>query len=69
MIQPVLLNFFKANDLNLWESEIDSSVTRSYTSRFLNDPSATDLKNWRTYEEENPDIFFGMHQFWIQKNS
>ena len=69
MTLPVLSNFFKENDLNFLGFEIDSSVTRSYKNRFPNDPSATDLNNWHIYEEENPDTFKSMYQFWIQKNT
>ncbi|MDA9218962.1 methyltransferase domain-containing protein, partial [Burkholderiaceae bacterium] len=65
----VLSNFFKENDFNFLGFDIDSSVKRSYKSRFPNDPSATDLNNWHVYEEENPDTFRSMYQFWIQKNS
>ncbi len=69
MTLPVLSNFLKENDLNFLGFEIDSSVTRSYKNRFPNDSSATDLKNWHIYEEENPDTFKSMYQFWIQKNT
>ena len=69
MTLPVLSDFFKENDLNFLGFEIDSSVTRSYKNRFPNDPSATDLSNWHIYEEENPDTFRSMYQFWIQKNT
>ena len=69
MTLPVLSIFFKENNLNFLGFEIDSSVTRSYKTRFPNDPSATDLNNWHIYEEENPDTFKSMYQFWIQKNT
>ena len=49
MTLPVLSDFFKENDLNFLGFEIDSSETRSYKSRFPNDPSATDLNNWHIY--------------------
>jgi hypothetical protein len=26
-----------------------------------------DLDKWNEYEEVNPSIFIGMHQFWFQK--
>ena len=61
--------FIKDHDLAFLGFEIDSSVIRSYKSRFPNDPSATNLDQWHIYEEENPDIFIGMYQFWIQKNN
>ena len=64
----ILADFFKDHGLNFLGFEIDSSVIRAYKKRFPNDPSATNLDQWRIYEEENPDTFIGMYQFWIQKN-
>jgi tetratricopeptide (TPR) repeat protein/2-polyprenyl-3-methyl-5-hydroxy-6-metoxy-1,4-benzoquinol methylase len=63
----ILADFFKDHDLNFLGFEIDSSVMRAYKKRFPNDPAATNLDQWRIYEEENPDAFIGMYQFWIQK--
>ena len=64
----ILADFFKDHDLNFLGFEIDSSVIRAYKNRFRNDPSATNLDQWHIYEEENPNTFAGMYQFWIQKN-
>ena len=64
----ILADFFKDQDLNFLGFEIDSSVMRAYKKRFPNDPAATNLDQWRIYEEENPDTFTGMYQFWIQKH-
>ena len=63
----ILADFFKDHDLNFLGFEIDSSVMRAYKKRFPNDPAATNLDQWRIYEEENPDTFIGMYQFWTQK--
>jgi tetratricopeptide (TPR) repeat protein/2-polyprenyl-3-methyl-5-hydroxy-6-metoxy-1,4-benzoquinol methylase len=63
----ILANFFKDNDLNFLGFDIDSSVMRAYKKRFPNDPAATNLDQWRIYEEENPDTFIIMYQFWTQK--
>ena len=60
--------FIRDHDLNFLGFEINTSVVQSYKSRFPNDPSATNLDNWRAYEDENPDTFIGMYQFWVQKN-
>ena len=65
---PTLDRFFKDHDLTFLGFEIDSSVIRAYKNRFPNDPSATNFNLWHIYEEENPHTFFGMYQFWIQKN-
>ena len=64
----IIDRFLKAHDLNFLGFELDASAKRAYKSRFPNDPSATDLDCWRLYEEENPDTFSRMYQFWIQKN-
>jgi hypothetical protein len=61
--------FFKDHDLNFLGFEIDSSVIQAYKKRFSNDISATNLDQWHIYEEENPDTFIGMYQFYVQKNS
>lgn len=67
MTLPILAKFLKEHGLSFLGFEIDSSVRRSYKNRFPNDPSATDLNNWHIYEEENPDTFIEMYQFWCQK--
>ena len=64
----VIVDFLKDHGLNFLGFDINSSVILAYKKRFPNDLSATNLDNWRTYEEENPDTFFGMYQFWVQKN-
>lgn len=64
----ILADFFKDHDLNFLGFDIDSSVIRAYKKRFPNDPSATNLDQWHIYEEENPNTFAAMYQFWIQKN-
>ena len=65
----VLSKFLDDHDLNFLGFIIDSSVRHSYKKRFPNDISATDLNNWHIYEDENPDTFICMYQFWIQKKS
>ena len=63
----ILADFLKDHDLNFLGFEIDSTVMRAYKKRFPNDPAATNLDQWRIYEEENPDTFIIMYQFWTQK--
>ena len=64
----ILADFFKDHDLNFLGFEFSSPVIRAYKNRFPNDPSATNLDQWHIYEEENPNTFIGMYQFWIQKS-
>lgn len=47
--------------------EMDRSVLHQYRARFPDDRSCTDLRNWASFESDNPDTFSGMYQFWIQK--
>ena len=61
--------FLREQDLAFLGFIVESSVLRAYKLRFPNDPAAIDLGQWQIFENENPDIFFGMYQFWIQKRS
>jgi tetratricopeptide (TPR) repeat protein/2-polyprenyl-3-methyl-5-hydroxy-6-metoxy-1,4-benzoquinol methylase len=47
--------------------ELDRSVLHQYRVRFTDDPSCTHLRNWASFEADNPEMFSGMYQFWIQK--
>lgn len=60
-------DYLRANDLTLLGFEMNPSVLHAYRQRFPNDPAATDLGQWQTFENENPDTFSSMYQFWIQK--
>lgn len=59
--------YLRANELTLLGFELNPSVLHSYRQRFPDDPAATDLGQWQTFENENPDTFSSMYQFWIQK--
>lgn len=59
--------FLRENNLTFIGFEIASDVLHAYRSRFRDDRAATDLARWRVFEDENPDTFAGMYQFWTQK--
>ena len=40
---------------------------QAYKRRFPDDRAAVDLGQWQTFENENPDTFNRMYQFWVQK--
>jgi tetratricopeptide (TPR) repeat protein/2-polyprenyl-3-methyl-5-hydroxy-6-metoxy-1,4-benzoquinol methylase len=67
MTLPVLAEFLQEHNLNFLGFDINSSLKHSYKSRFPNDLSETNLNNWHIYEEDYPNTFLGMYQFWIQK--
>jgi Tfp pilus assembly protein PilF/2-polyprenyl-3-methyl-5-hydroxy-6-metoxy-1,4-benzoquinol methylase len=47
--------------------ELDLQVLHKYRARFTDDPSCTNLRNWASFEADNPDTFVGMYKFWIQQ--
>ncbi|NVN99311.1 MAG: tetratricopeptide repeat protein [Geobacteraceae bacterium] len=59
--------FLMENSLTFLGFEIDENVLHAYLQSFPDDHSATNLDNWQIFEKENPDIFLGMYQFWVQK--
>lgn len=59
--------FLGQNNLTFLGFEISPDVLRLYRARFPGDHAATDLSRWQVFENENPDTFAGMYQFWIQK--
>jgi Tfp pilus assembly protein PilF/2-polyprenyl-3-methyl-5-hydroxy-6-metoxy-1,4-benzoquinol methylase len=59
--------FFRDNNLAFLGFAIDGDVLHAYKQRFPDDPAATNVGQWQTFENENPDTFAGMYQFWIQK--
>ena len=44
----------------------DPTVSAGYRSRFPEDPQRRDLARWHAYEEEFPDTFAKMYQFWVR---
>lgn len=46
---------------------IDPRVALAYRERFPADRAATSLDNWARLEEDMPDAFAGMYQFWVSK--
>ena len=59
--------FLQDNNLTFLGFDIDGDVLHAYKQRFPDDRPATNLGQWQTFENENPDTFRGMYQFWIQK--
>ena len=60
-------SFIGKSGLHFIGFELDLDVLQQYRARFVDDPPATNLKNWARFEADNPDTFVGMYRFWIQK--
>jgi 2-polyprenyl-3-methyl-5-hydroxy-6-metoxy-1,4-benzoquinol methylase len=59
--------FLRANGLAFVGFEIEDEVRQAYRTRFPLDRAGTDLDQWQRFENDNPDTFIGMYQFWVQK--
>jgi Flp pilus assembly protein TadD/2-polyprenyl-3-methyl-5-hydroxy-6-metoxy-1,4-benzoquinol methylase len=64
---PDIAAFLRDNALNFLGFEVEPDILKAYQQRFPHDLGATNLDNWQEFEQDNPDIFFGMYQFWVQK--
>ena len=62
-----IADFLGENGLKFIGFAIDDAVLAAYRRRFPADPAATDLAQWQDFENDNPDTFSGMYQFWVQK--
>ena len=60
--------FLRENNLTFLGFEIGADTLHAYKQRFPDDRTATNLGQWEIFENENPDTFCGMYQFWIQKS-
>lgn len=59
--------FLHDHGLKLLGFAIGDAELAAYRRRFPGDPGARDLDLWQEFENDNPDTFSGMYQFWLQK--
>jgi 2-polyprenyl-3-methyl-5-hydroxy-6-metoxy-1,4-benzoquinol methylase len=59
--------FLQENRMTFLGFDIAPDVLQSYRLRFPADRAATNLAQWQAFENENPETFVGMYQFWTQK--
>ena len=46
---------------------VEPAVLRAYRTAHPEDRTATDLRRWEAFEQDHPDTFIGMYQFWVRK--
>ena len=46
----------------------DPKIMNAYKEDFPDNPHGLDLKTWHDFEQQNPDTFKAMYNFWIQKH-
>ena len=61
--------FLRDYDLAFLGFEIDADILGAYRQRFPADRAATNVGQWQIFEDENPDTFRSMYNFWIQKGA
>jgi SAM-dependent methyltransferase/tetratricopeptide (TPR) repeat protein len=47
----------------------DPAIGPRYRTRFPDDPGLSSLANWNRFEQDNPDTFRRMYQFWVQRKT
>jgi 2-polyprenyl-3-methyl-5-hydroxy-6-metoxy-1,4-benzoquinol methylase len=66
---PAVRDMLERLDLQFIGFELaDGGATAAaYRSRFPDDPASTNLANWERFEQDHPDAFARMYQFWTRK--
>ena len=66
---PEIEAFLQLHGLKFIGFETDANTLDAYLQQFPNDPAATNLSNWHQFEQDHPNTFISMYQFWLQKTS
>ena len=64
---PQIAQFLNENGLVFLGFDLAPEIEEQYAKRFPEDEAATNLDLWNQFEQENPDMFLEMYQFWVQK--
>jgi SAM-dependent methyltransferase len=64
---PAIKEFLTQLGARLFGFELPPGVGELYSRRFPDDPAMINLDHWHAFEQDNPDTFAGMYQFWIAK--
>jgi SAM-dependent methyltransferase len=63
---PKIQTFLGANNLEFLGFSIRNEIRDQFRARFSS-PAEVDLRLWDKFENEHPDTFRGMYEFWVQK--
>ena len=69
MTLPEINAFLQSHGLRFIGFETDAATLNTYHNAFPDDPAATNLCNWQQYEQQHPQTFISMYQFWVQKTA
>jgi hypothetical protein len=59
-------DFIKKKGLNFLGFELPETIKNRYRQFIPSDKACIDLDSWSKFENEFPDSFSGMYQFWVQ---
>lgn len=65
---PQIDAFLKSNRLRMLGFELPAAAVHLYTSRFEHDRHRNNLRLWSEFEQDHPEVFRGMYQFWVQRD-
>jgi tetratricopeptide (TPR) repeat protein/SAM-dependent methyltransferase len=69
MTLPEIASFVGQNNVEFVGFVADPRVIQQFQARFPQDEALADLARWHVFEEENPNAFAAMYQFWIRKSA
>lgn len=61
-----IVSLLELNQLKFCGFELPYHIKQQYQHLFPNDVQLTDLNNWEIFEQNNPDTFLRMYQFWVK---
>lgn len=64
---PEIAGFLAEHDLEMIGFEIEDAALQRYGQMFPSDASKTDLANWHSLEQQDPNLFKSMYQFWVRR--
>jgi Tfp pilus assembly protein PilF/SAM-dependent methyltransferase len=64
---PQIKSFLAEQKLVFLGFDAEGSMLERFRQRFPERSALTDLDRWHAFETENPDVFIGMYQFYVQK--
>ena len=66
---PAIAEWLGKLDLALVAFDVPLEIERAFDARFPDRAARTDLGSWHLFEQDNPSVFAGMYQFWVQKGA
>ncbi len=66
---PVIAGWLAKFGLTFVTFALPAETEQAFDARFPDRAARTDLGSWHLFEQDNPDAFAGMYQFWVQNRS